>query len=208
MKPNLLRAAVVLTLIVAGSAVALWSLGLSFRSALLAIQPPSSRMESSALDGAGARGGGDGRDINALSADQLAIALSLRQLGKPRRPVKGAADGNGESAGNAREADAAASARAADDGTERRADGGGVGRIQGDAGNGVVGGEAAAATTGEETEAESDVEAERGTGGDGHVVEQQKEGDSEEAGGAADDAVAPPEGTFLPQMSLPCTARP
>ncbi|GJP58629.1 hypothetical protein CLOP_g1003 [Closterium sp. NIES-67] len=198
MKPNLLRAAVVLTLIVAGSAVALWSLGLSFRSALLAIQPPSSRMESSALDGAGARGGGDGRDINALSADQLAIALSLRQLGKPRRPVKGAADGNGESAGNAREADAAASARAADDGTERRADGGGVGRIQGDAGNGVVGGEAAAATTGEETEAESDVEAERGTGGDGHVVEQQKEGDSEEAGGAADDAVAPPEGDVPP----------
>ncbi|CAI5489812.1 unnamed protein product [Closterium sp. Naga37s-1] len=188
-KPNALRAIIPLALVVVGSAVALWSLGLSFRSALLNIQPVSSRIGSSAFDADGTIGAG-GRDMNALSADQLAIALSLRQLGKPRESVSVTRRADDETLGgsNAGDAEAVASARAADD-AATRGDEGAEGQVmegvmeQGEIVTAVAGGmaEGTRKATGAEMEA------------DGHAEEQKEEGESGDAGGAAEDAAEPDE---------------
>ncbi|CAI5524369.1 unnamed protein product [Closterium sp. Naga37s-1] len=190
LKPNTLRAVIPLALVVVGSAVALWSLGLSFRSALLNIQPVASRIGSSAFDADGTIGATGGSELNALSADQLAIALSLRQLGKPRESVSVTRRADDETPGgsNAQDAEAGASARAADN-VATRGDEGAQGEVmevvveQGEVVTAAAGG--IAEGTGRATGAEIE--------GDTHAEEQQEEGESGEVGGAADDAAEPVE---------------
>ncbi|CAI5465408.1 unnamed protein product [Closterium sp. Yama58-4] len=191
LKSNTLRAVIPLALVVVGSAVALWSLGLSFKSALLNIQPVASRIGSSAFDADGTIGAAGGRDMNALSADQLAIALSLRQLGKPRESVSITSRVDDETPGgsNAQDAEAGASTRAADDAATRGDEGA---RGEGKEGDVEQNGEMITAAAGGIAEGTGG-----GTGaemeGERQAEEIKEEGESGDADGAAEDAAEPVE---------------